>query len=83
MKVNFTPTGTNHYAETWENESNARQLAVVSDNVASWGTTSNKQAVWDAIKSYLENQYLFTPFDGLSEVSSTERAELPSNWIEL
>lgn len=72
-----------HFAEVIENTYVGREFAVVNNNVASWGTTSNKQAVYDAIKSYLESEYLFTPFDGLEQVNSTERDNLPSTWIEL
>lgn len=83
MKVDFEPTYNNHFAELLENLHAGNQFAVVNDDVASWGTTSNKQAVFDAVKSYLENQYLFTPFDGLEYCNSTEMEEIPSTWIEL
>lgn len=83
VRVNFNPTGIFHYAELIEDLHKASQFAVVNNNVASWGTTSNKQAVYDAVKSYLEDQYLFTPWDGLEQVNSTEYENLPSTWIEL
>lgn len=81
--VTFLPSRNSHYAELLENEHSGSQLAVVNNNVASWGTSSHKQAVFDAVKSYLESQYRFTPYDGLSFVNSVEAPSLPSTWIEL